>query len=217
MANVRASDLKKIFTKWSQGTLYNRLEMLGIRDNERYVVKMNNTSTVLYNSEAVELLKEQYLKEFTSNSENDQKELDEYIVKFLSAKDVSKIISNTKKENDKKTDNNEKNEKIEKNTDVKYVNDEYIKKNYVSRQYHNDIVESLKKQIAILEKQLEKETANNEKLVDTIKLREQKDVVIEQQNLVKLQQLQEGAEIKTIDTAEGNKKSWFMRIFSKKK
>lgn len=214
MANVRASDLRKIFTKWSQGTLYNRLEMLNIRDNDKYIVKMNNTSTVLYNNEAVELLKKQYLKEFTSDSENDKKELNEYIVKFLSAKDVCKIISNAKSENDKKNDSNEKNEK---NTDVKYVNDEYIKKNYVSRQYHNDIVESLKKQIAILEKQLEKETANNEKLVDTIKLREQKDVVIEQQNLVKLQQLQESAEIKTIDTADGNRKSWFMRIFSKKK
>lgn len=67
------------------------------------------------------------------------------------------------------------------------VNISYINKNYILKEIHNEIVQNLKKQIEILQKQLEAETENNKKLVDTIKLREQKEAVIEQQKLVKLQ------------------------------
>ena len=75
---------------------------------------------------------------------------------------------------------------------------------------HNEITNALKKQIEFLENQLEQATANNQELVNTIKLREQKDFVIEQQNLVKLQQ---ATEIKEIGTQEDNKGGWVKKIF----
>ena len=221
MRNVRASELRKFFPKWSQGTLYNRLETLDIRDNDKYVVKMENTATILYNVEAIELLKEQYLKEFTNNTQKDKEQLDNYVLRFLSSKDASKVLFENEPQkngkNDKKDDNIEESEKVEKKDNVNVINEAYLKENYIPKELHKEIVDGLKKQIDTLEKQLEKETANNEKLVDTIKLREQKEAVIEQQNLVKLQQQQENREIKALDTEEGNRKNWFMRLFSKKK
>ena len=66
MELLKASDLKKIFVKWSHGTLYNRLESLEIKENPLYIVKNEMTGNIQYNSKAIDVLKQQYLKEFTS-------------------------------------------------------------------------------------------------------------------------------------------------------
>ena len=156
MELLKASDLKKIFVKWSQGTLYNRLTSLNIKDNKEYIIKNEVTGIDQYNSKAVELLKVQYIKEFFNNSAEE------------------KVMKNDNVDN------------IDNSNKVNNVNISYINENYILKELHQEIVDNLKSQIDILQKQLEKETANNENLVETIKMREQKEVVIEQQNLVKL-------------------------------
>ena len=83
-----------------------------------------------------------------------------------------------------------KNDKTDNNDNSKVINDvniEFINENYILKDLHNEIINSLNKQIDILQKQLDKQTETNKNLVDTIKFREQKDAIIEQQNLVKLQ------------------------------
>ena len=211
MELYKASDLKKIFVNWSQGTLYNRIEKLGIKDNDTYIVKNNTTGNVLYNYNALILLKETYIKEFSINTKDDLDNFDIHINSIVS-KVSNKVDSNnkeTKSKDNKKTidklDNNDN------NNNVNNVNISYINENYVSIALHNEITQALKKQIDFLEKQLEKATINNQELVDTIKTRERKDFVIEQQNLVKLQQ---ATEIKEIGTKEDNSGGWIKKLFS---
>lgn len=215
MELYKASDFKKVFVNWSQGTLYNRIEKLGIKDNDTYIVKNNTTGNIQYNYNAFTLLKETYIKEFSIDTEQDLEQFDNHIKETLSklsnkatVKDSGNKTS-TKGENTDKIDNS--NDNNDSNKSVNDVNDSYINENYISIQLHNEIISSLKKQIDFLENQLEKETANNQELVNTIKLREQKDFVIEQQNLVKLQQ---ATEIKELGTAEDNKGGWIKRFFS---
>lgn len=214
MELYKASDFKKVFVNWSQGTLYNRIEKLGIKDNDTYIVKNNITGTVLYNNNAFTLLKETYIKEFSIDTENDLEQFDSYIKEILSrvsnkvnSNDSGHKISTNKKSADK-NDNSSDNNDINKSVDN--VNMSYINENYVPIALHNDIINSLRKQIEFLENQLEQATANNQELVNTIKLREQKDFVIEQQNLVKLQQ---ATEIKELGTQEDNKGGWVKRFF----
>lgn len=214
METYKASDLKKIFVNWSQGTLYNRIEKLGIKDNDTYIIKNNATGNVLYNNNAFSLLKETYIQEFSINTEDDLDKLDTHINEILS-KVSNKVNSsnretktNTNKKNIDKLDNNDNNDNVK---SVNNVNMSYINENYIPIALHNEITNSLKKQIEFLEKQLEKETANSQALVDTMKLREQKDIVIEQQNLVKLQQ---ATEIKEIGTQADNNGGWIKKLFS---
>lgn len=214
MELYKASDFKKVFVNWSQGTLYNRIEKLGIKDNDTYIVKNNTTGNALYNNNAFTLLKETYIKEFSIDTENELEQFDNYIKEVLS-KVSNKVNSNdsghrtsaNKKVADK-NDNSSDNNDIDKS--VNDVNISYINENYVPIALHDEMINSLKKQIEFLESQLEKETANNQELVDTIKLREHKDFVIEQQNLVKLQQ---ATEIKELGTHEDNKCGWVKRFF----
>lgn len=190
MELLKASDLKKIFVKWSQGTLYNRLASLNIKDNKEYIIKNGITGIDQYNNKAVELLKEQYIKEFFNNSVEDKNNIDKIIFDYLSNKsneDSTKEKEKQKSKNNLKNDNNDSIDNTDNENKVNNVNISYINSNYILKETHQEIVNNLKLQIDILQKQLEKETANNEKLVETIKLREQKEVVIEQQNLVKLQ------------------------------
>lgn len=221
MELYKASDFKKVFVNWSQGTLYNRIEKLGIKDNDTYIIKNNTTGNVLYNNNAFTLLKENYIKEFSIDTENDLEQFDNHIKEVLS-KVSNKVNSNdnghrasiNKKAADK-NDNSSDNNDI--NKSVNDVNISYINENYVSKQLHNEMTNALKKQIEFLENQLEQATANNQELVNTIKLREQTDFVIEQQNLVKLQQ---ATEIKELGTQEDNKGGWVKRfldgIFNKR-
>lgn len=201
MENLRASDLKKIFVNWSQGTLYNRFDTLNIKDNKEYIARNVVTGIDFYNKKAVDLLKIQYVKEFPA----EENKIDKVIVDYVSNKSNADKTRGIERKQSKKTDNNDNvdnNDKIQNVNNVNNINAGYIKENYILKELHEEIVSSLKKQVEILQSQLEKETANNEKLVDTIRLREQKDVVIEQQNLVKLQN-----DVKLIaDTTEDVKK-----------
>lgn len=186
---VKASELRKIFHKWSHGTLYNRLETLGIKGNEQYSQK-NAAGILLYNELAIDLLKNQYLREFIDTAENDKKEIEKLINEILSSKGNKR---NTTKSNEKKNvniDSIDSIDNVDKTDNVKFINDSSPKEKYILLELHNEIVGNLQKQIDLLEKQLEKETAANTALIDTMKLREQKEVVIEQQNLFKLQQTQ---------------------------
>ena len=215
MELYKASDFKKVFVNWSQGTLYNRIEKLGIKDNDTYIVKNNTTGNVLYNDNAFTLLKETYIKEFSIDTENDLEQFDSHIKETLSrvsnkvnSNDSGHRTSTIKKSADKNDNSNDSND-IGKS--VNNVNMSYINENYVPIALHNEITNSLRKQIEFLENQLEQATANNQELVDTIKLREHTDFVKEQQNLVKLQQ---ATEIKEIGTQEDNKGGWVKKFFS---
>ena len=86
MELLKASDLKKIFVKWSQGTLYNRLTSLNIKDNKEYIIKNEVTGIDQYNSKAVELLKVQYIKEFFNNSAEEKEKIDKIVFNYLSNK-----------------------------------------------------------------------------------------------------------------------------------
>lgn len=214
MELYKASDFKKVFVNWSQGTLYNRIEKLGIKDNDTYIVKNNTTGNVLYNDNAFTLLKENYIKEFSIDTENDLEQFDSHIKETLSrvsnkvnSNDSGHRTSINKKSADKNDNSNDSND-IDKS--VNDVNISYINENYVPIALHNEITNALKKQIEFLENQLEKATANNQELVDTIKLREHTDFVKEQQNLVKLQK---ATEIKELGTQEDNKGGWVKKIF----
>ena len=190
MELLKASDLKKIFIKWSHGTLYNRLSSLNIKDNAEYIIKNEVTGIDQYNIKAVELLKAQYIKEFFNNSAEEKEKIDKIVFEYLSNKsneDITKEKDKQKNQNNVKNDKSDNVDSIDNFNKVNNVNISYINDNYILKETHQEIVDNLKLQIDILQKQLEKETANNEKLVETIKLREQKEVVIEQQNLVKLQ------------------------------
>lgn len=200
MENLRASDLKKIFIRWSQGTLYNRLDTLNIRDNKECVKKNVATGIDFYNNKAIELLKIQYVKEFPS----EENKIDKTIVDYVSSKSSCSKMNGIEKRQRIKTDNDDNIGNDDTKQNINNVKFSYIKENYILKELHEEIVSSLKKQVEILQGQLEKETETNQKLVDTIKLREQKDTIIEQQNLVKLQ-----TEMKVIGTTEDNQKSWW--------
>lgn len=191
MELLKASDLKKIFVKWSHGTLYNRLESLDIKDNSMFIVKNETTGNVLYNHKAIDVLKEQYLKEFTSNTEEERNNIDNVIVEYLSNKSSVDNSSGKGKKDYEKNDNVDINDNIDiidkfSSNEMKSIY-RYIENNYVLKVVHKEVTSNLQKQVDTLKIQLEKETANNEKLVDTIRLREQKDAVIEQQKLIQLQ------------------------------
>ena len=165
MELLKASDLRKIFVKWSHGTLYNRLESLEIKDNPLFTVKNKTTGIVQYNHKAIDVLKEQYLKEFTSTT---KEEIDKVIFDYLSSKSNADVTRDkepkTQKEN-LKNDTNDTNDNID----------------------NKEIVISLQMQIELLQKQLDVANATNEKLLNTIMFREQKDAYIEKQKLDKLE------------------------------
>lgn len=165
MELLKASDLKKIFVKWSHGTLYNRLESLEIKENPLYIVKNEMTGNIQYNSKAIDVLKQQYLKEFTSIT---NEEIDKVIFNYSSNKsnaDVTRDGENKKEKENLKNDTNDTNDNVD----------------------NGESVSSLKKQIEILTRQLDIANANNEKLLNTIMFREQKDALIEKQKLEKLE------------------------------
>lgn len=165
MELLRASDLKKIFVKWSHGTLYNRLESLEIKENPLFTVKNETTGIVQYNNKAIDVLKKQYLKEFTSIT---KEEIDKVIFEYLSNKsnaDVTRDKEHKKEKENLKNDTNDKNDNID----------------------NKEIVISLQKQVELLQKQLDFANATNEKLLNTIMFREQKDAYIEKQKLDKLE------------------------------
>lgn len=165
MELLKASDLKKIFIKWSHGTLYNRLESLEIKENPLFTVKNETTGIVQYNNKAVDVLKDQYLKEFTSVT---KEEIDKVIFEYLSNKsnaDVSKEKEPKKEKENLKNDTNDKNDNVD----------------------NKEIVSSLQQQVELLQRQLDFANATNEKLLNTIMFREQKDAYIEKQKLDKLE------------------------------
>lgn len=167
MELLKASDLRKIFVKWSHGTLYNRLESLEIKDNPLFTVKNETTGIVQYNHNAIDVLKEQYLKEFTSTT---KEEIDKVIFDYLSSKSNADVTRDkepkTQKEN-LKNDTNDTNDNVD----------------------NGESVSSLKKQVELLQKQLDIANATNEKLLNTIMFREQKDALIEKQKLEKLEDI----------------------------
>lgn len=167
MELLKASDLKKIFVKWSHGTLYNRLESLEIKENPLYIVKNEMTGNIQYNSKAIDVLKQQYLKEFTSIT---NEEIDKVIFNYSSNKsnaDVTRDREHKKEKENLKNDTNDTNDNVD----------------------NGESVSSLKKQIEILTRQLDIANANNEKLLNTIMFREQKDALIEKQKLEKLEDI----------------------------
>lgn len=206
MVLFKASDLEKCFDKWSHGTFYNRLTAYGIKGNTSFIVK-GDSGNVLYNSKAFELLKEHYLKEFTNNTEEDKREFEKNIQSILSNTEAQR---NTKENTSAKADTTDTFDKTDKSEDVNQV--KY--NNFIPFEVHTQIVNSLNSQIDMLKKQLERETETNEKLVNTIQLREQKEIVIEQQNLIKLQQQAEDQ--RALGTEEQNKSGWFSWLFKNK-
>lgn len=165
MELLRASDLKKIFVKWSNGTLYNRLESLEIKENSLYIVKNEMTGNIQYNSKAIDVLKQQYLKEFTSITNED---IDKIIFNYLSIKsnaDVPRDKENKKEKENLKNDTNDTNDNVDK----------------------GESVSSLQAKVEILKQQLAFANATNEKLLNTIMFREQKDALIEKQKLEKFE------------------------------
>lgn len=185
--HFKTSDLESIFINWSHGTFYNRLKSLQIQNNPEYTVK-NINGNVFFNQKAIDLLEKQYLKEFTHNTLADKKELDKVINDYLSNKSIADKNWNMPNNSSKKNDNIDNIDKFDNIKNVNTVKDSSSNEDTVSKIYHIEIVDSLKKQIELLEKQLEKQTEANQDLIDTIKLREQKEAVIEQQKLVELQQ-----------------------------
>lgn len=184
MELLKASDLRKIFVKWSHGTLYNRLESLEIKDNPLFTVKNETTGIVQYNSKAIDVLKEQYLKEFTSTT---KEEIDKVIFEYLSSKsnaDVTRDKEQKKQKENLKNDNNDKNDNID----------------------NKEIVISLQMQVELLQKQLDIANATNEKLLNTIMFREQKDALIEKQKLEKLEDIKLIAETGEHQDQEQTKK-----------
>lgn len=164
---LKASDLRKIFFRWSHGTLYNRLESLQIKDNPLFTIKNETTGNIQYNNKAIDILKEQYLKEFTNTSEE---EIDKVIFDFLSSKskvDVSKDKDNKKQKESFKNDTIDTDDTV----DNKWL------------------VISLQKQVELLQQQLNMANVANEKLLNTMMFKEQKDAYIEKQKLEKLEDL----------------------------
>lgn len=147
------------------GTLYNRLESLKIKENPLYIVKNETTGIVQYNHKAIDVLKEQYLKEFTSTT---NEEIDNVILSYLSNKSNVDITRDKEPKNTKENFKNDSNDKND-NVDSK------------------EIVISLQKQIELLQQQLNIANATNEKLLNTLMFREQKDAYIEKQKLEKLE------------------------------
>lgn len=190
MELLKASDLKKIFIKWSHGTLYNRLESLEIKENPLYIVKNEMTGNIQYNSKAIDVLKQQYLKEFTSIT---AEEIDNIIFNYSSSKsnaDVTRDKENKKEKENLKNDTNDTNDNVD----------------------NGESVSSLKKQIEILTRQLDIANANNEKLLNTIMFREQKDALIEKQKLEKLEDVKLLAETGEHQESQEQKKgviAWF--------
>ena len=165
MELLKASDLRKIFDKWSHGTLYNRLESLNIKDNILYTVKNETTGNIQYNEKAIDILKEQYLKEFTNIT---IEEIDKIIFDFLSSKsnvDVSKGNKNNKQKENLKNDRIDTDDNID----------------------NKGLVISLQKQVEILQQQLDYANSTNERLLNTMMFKEQKDAYIEKQKLEQLE------------------------------
>ena len=165
MELLKASDLRKIFDKWSHGTLYNRLESLNIKDNLLYFVKNETTGNIQYNEKAIDILKDQYLKEFTNIT---IEEIDKIIFDFLSSKsnvDVSKGNKNNKQKENLKNDRNDTDDNID----------------------NKGLVISLQKQVEILQQQLDYANSTNERLLNTMMFKEQKDAYIEKQKLEQLE------------------------------
>lgn len=165
MELLKASDLRKIFDKWSHGTLYNRLESLNIKDNLLYIVKNETTGNIQYNEKAIDILKDQYLKEFTNIT---IEEIDKIIFDFLSSKsnvDVSKGNKNNKQKENLKNDRNDTDDNID----------------------NKGLVISLQKQVEILQQQLDYANSTNERLLNTMMFKEQKDAYIEKQKLEQLE------------------------------
>lgn len=181
---VKVSELRKIFCKWSHGTLYNRLNTLGIKDNTEYGIK-NAAEIFLYNEKAIFLLKDQYLKEFSNDLENDKKEIDKVIKEILSNKESRR---GTEKIRQKENVNNDNIDNFDNKEKVNFINSSLDNEKYILRELHNEIVNTLKQQIDSLQQQLDRATDTNANLVETIRLREEKDIVVEKQNLFKLQQ-----------------------------
>ena len=148
--DVRICDMRKMFPKWSHGTLYNRLKKLNLKDNSKFMSK-NSTGSILYNFEAVELLKVEYLKDFTQCTEADRKEIDNHILSVLSNEDISSSTENK----DPGIINNV--DKKPSQVDIDVVNLAYINKNYVSNEIYQEKVEELKDTIRELKTELEKE------------------------------------------------------------
>ena len=206
MEFVRITDLKKIFDKWSHGTLYNRLESLKIKDNAVYMSSNKN----MYNKGAIDLLSKQYLKEFTNNTIDDKKELDEHIKSILSNTHSSNDTSQNKNTNKSKNDNVDN---FDNSNKVNFVNDSNINDKYITKELHNEIINNLNEQIIILKSQLEKANAINETLADTIKIKEQKELTIEQEKVIELQQ--QAQTIKILENQEQKEERKRTGFFSK--
>ena len=206
MEFVRITDLKKIFDKWSHGTLYNRLESLKIKDNAVYMSSNKN----MYNKGAIDLLSKKYLKEFTNNTIDDKKELDEHIKSILSNTHSSNDTSQNKNTNKSKNDNVDN---FDNSNKVNFVNDSNINDKYITKELHNEIINNLNEQIIILKSQLEKANAINETLADTIKIKEQKELTIEQEKVIELQQ--QAQTIKILENQEQKEERKRTGFFSK--
>lgn len=222
LRDVRINDMKKMFPRWSHGTLYNRLKKLQLKDNSEFMYK-NSVGSIMYKMKAVELLKVEYLTDFSNNTEEDQKKLDNQILSVLSNEDLSTDLgSKTNKEvvNVDKVDNQ---------SSVELINLDYISKNYVSIKIYQDKINELKSVIKDLKEELEKEKEDKkenyitkdqhnevvrsiEKQVELVKeqlqsaneivrFKEQKDLYIEQSKA-----LGDGSE----------KMSWWRKLFPKK-
>lgn len=159
---LKASDLRKIFVKWSHGTLYNRLESLQIKDNPLFTIKNETTGNIQYNDKAIDILKDQYLKEFTSTT---KEEIDKVIFDYLSSKSKADTTKVQEPKEQKENLKNDTNDTID----------------------NKGLVISLQKQIELLQQQLSVANATNEKLLNTIMFKEQKDAYIEKQKLEQLE------------------------------
>lgn len=221
----RASFVQKIFKNWSHGTFYNRVATLGIKDNERYMKKNDVSGSVLYNKEAIELLAEQYAKEYSHNITLEQ--LKEYIDKFLSSSSNASAIHNkqvVKEYKNEKNDNVDDVEKVDKKVEevkeVNSVNDSDINEKYILRKDHDAIVKGLKEENLYLKDLLEKEKIEKESLTNIINAKEQKDIIIERQKLEIQLNGKENKDIKLIaEDEEHSRKGLFARLkekFSKK-
>lgn len=174
---LKASDLRKIFVKWSHGTLYNRLESLQIKDNPLFTIKNETTGNIQYNDKAIDILKDQYLKEFTSTT---KEEIDKVIFDYLSSKSKADTTKAQEPKEQKENLKNDTNDTID----------------------NKGLVISLQKQIELLQQQLSVANATNEKLLNTIMFKEQKDAYIEKQKLEQLENVKLLAE--TEDHQENN-------------
>jgi hypothetical protein len=217
--NFKFADLKIMFPNWSHGTIHNRIKYLKDTGSIEISRVEPITKKVFYNKNAVNKLRELYLKDFPDTTK----------MEFFNFENVDQVDLNGHNES---IDENatevveveEKKEKMEGKIDQKEektVNsghNESIKS--IPVELHNKIVAGLEKQVDILSKEVERLSSQNNLLItqheSLIQNNETLTRVIGVKEQNTLEEKREKRQI--IGTAEDNQQNlkWWEKIFGRK-